>query len=128
MARFALIRNQGECERVLEAMRMPPIRWPARPFGNRLERARELRTVNSPAFLREEDEIAGIAPFGEPGAQDTPLGEKWLPWMIGKRLRRGESALESANRNLPILQIQVRQGCIEYCSRFTLRTEEGYKL
>jgi len=102
-------RNPGESERVLEARRMPPILWQARPFDNGLEHAEELRTVNPPAFLREENEIAGVAPFGEPGTQDTPLGEKWLPWMIGKRLRRGKSALESANRNLPILQIQVRQ-------------------
>ena len=35
-------RNERESQRVLEAMRMTPIRWKARPFRNRLKHAEEL--------------------------------------------------------------------------------------
>ena len=44
-------RYQCESEGMFQAVRVPPVRWQARPFRDGLEHAEELRAVNPSALL-----------------------------------------------------------------------------
>jgi hypothetical protein len=88
---------------------MPPIRWEARSFRNRLEHPEELRAVNPSALLRSENEIAGVAANCKPCPQNPFLGQERLARMLRKRLDRPQAALQSPDRDFAIFKIHVCQ-------------------
>lgn len=61
-------RDQGEAQRVLEAMRVASVGWKPGAIRDRLESAKELRAVNPSALLRDKNKIARIAELGQPSA------------------------------------------------------------
>ncbi len=64
-----VLSHQRKSQRVLEAMRMPPIRWQPGAFSNVLEDPEELATVELAALLTGEHVISGIFTLGKPSTQ-----------------------------------------------------------
>src|SRR5258708_529603 len=91
-------------------MRMPLLYRQSRRFRHLLEAAKELRAIESPAFLRAKKIIGTVRrALAEPGSDGCRFIEQWLAAVLIERLYGVERTFQPSNRNRAGLEIDIGQ-------------------